>query len=571
MDRDKKIILFGAGQFGRMALKHFGQSSVYCFVDNNERLIGKRIYDIPVISFLQLKDIYHDYQIVISTTIKKALPIAVQLETAGITHYEIFSRITQGESTEQATEITIQNPLALNVEEKNRALMVTYIFPPMSGSGVFRSIKFVKYLPQCGWHPTVIASNSPEPGYSYKDESLLKEIPTGVPVIRIPDTFNTFQEGFTPEEEKQLLKFLEDIFQGSQEACALYKSFLESRIGIAELLVFPCPVLLWAYRTIQYIEANMSIYDFHVIYTTSAPYSTHLIGYYFKRKYGIPWVADYRDQWTGIPIASYDLSKPYGQLLFSLESILLQNADCNITVAPGMIEDYISRFQLPGEKIVSITNGYDEDDYVTFSVKAGQTNKFTINYSGLILGAGSIDAILISLQELVAEGQVDSEKVQFRIVGDARTEDPALMAQKYKLESIVVQTGYLAHSDAIRSNIEADLLLLLVGDEKKYQHIPTSKIYDYLRSGRPILALAPPDGVVDQILCETGHGRAFVSTQIPEIKAMILQEYQKWDRGEDREFLCSPLIKQFERKCLTEKLVQIFENVQHGSNEGERE
>ena len=563
MDHDKKIILFGAGQIGKMALRYFGQDEVHCFVDNNEKLVGKKIHNVPVISFLRLKEIYKDYQIVISVDANNAFSLAAQLEEAGIMQYEMFLKKLQTGSEKQSAEITVQNQPALGWEGKNRVLMVAYYFPPLSGSGVFRSIKYAKYLPQLGWHPTVIATSHPRPAWNYRDESLIKEIPADVPVIRIPDPIGTFQENFTPEQEKQLLEFLENILQESKEAHALYTSFLKSKVDVAKLLVFPCSALLWAYRTVRYIEATMNIHDFRLIYTTSDPYSTHLVGRYLKHKYGIPWIADYRDQWTGDPTKSFDPDKPYDQLFFFLESILLRNADCNITAGvSGIIEDYISRFQLPEEKIVSITNGYDEEDFAPFGTGAGQTDRFIINYSGVTYGGRNIDPILISLQELIAEGQIDSGKIQLRFVGDALENVPERIAKKYNLESIIVQTGYLTHSEAIRSNIEANLLLHLVGDDERYRHVLTGKIFDYLRSGRPILSLAPLGGDADQLLRATGHGKAFAGTQIPEIKAMILEEYQKWERGEDREFLSSPLIKQFERKYLTGKLVEVFESIQ---------
>lgn len=562
MDHDKKIILFGAGQIGRKALRYFGRSRVYCFADNNEKLAGQKIYDIPVISFLQLKEVYKDYRIVISADIEKTLSIAAQFEVAGIKQYDFFLKILQMGSEEQTAEIAVQNQSALNLEDKNRVLMIAYCFPPLSGSGVFRSIKFAKYLPQYGWYPTVIAAGHPRPDWNYSDETLIKEIPESIPVIRIPDPVSTFQESFTAEVKKQLLDFLKNIFQESEEAYALYTSFLESKTDITKLFVFPCPALLWAYKTVQYVEATMNIHDFRVIYTTSDPYSAPLVGLYFKHKYGIPWVSDYRDQWTGDPTRSFDPSKPYDKLLFFLESILLWNADCSITPSiSGAIEDYVSRFHIPKEKIVSIANGYDEEDFAPFSAKAGRSDKFIINYSGILHVNRNIDAILVSLQELIAEGQIDLAKIQFRIVGDAREYAPETLAQKYNLESIIIQTGYITHSEAIQSNIDANLLLLLVGDEERYRHVSSGKIFDYLRCGRPILALAPSGGVVDQLLRETGHGKTFVSTQISEIKAMILQEYKKWERGEDGEFLCSPLIKQFERKHLTGKLAQIFDNL----------
>ncbi len=100
MDSSKKIILFGAGTYGRKALEYFGPERVYCFADNNESLAGTLIEGIPVISFKKLTKIYADYQIVISTGSRIAVVLAQQLESAGIGEYSLFvhmvHKITKG-------------------------------------------------------------------------------------------------------------------------------------------------------------------------------------------------------------------------------------------------------------------------------------------------------------------------------------------------------------------------------------------------------------------------------------------------------------------------------------------
>ena len=133
----------------------------------------------------------------------------------------------------------------------------------------------------------------------------------------------------------------------------------------------------------------------------------------------------------------------------------------------------------------------------------------------------------------------------------------------YNLETIILQKGRVSHHEALSSNINSNLLILLIGDEDKYKRVYTGKFFDYLRSGIPILALAPKDGAVDKILKETGHGKAFLSTQTQEIKQMILDEYLKWKNNEGKERLYSPAIKRFERKYLTSKLADIFNKVAH--------
>lgn len=100
MDYTKKIILFGAGDFGRKALEHFGRDRVYCFIDNNKANVGKTVEGVPVMSFEHLVQVARDYQIVISVAAKTAVILANQLEEAGVHEYSLFiemvDRVTKG-------------------------------------------------------------------------------------------------------------------------------------------------------------------------------------------------------------------------------------------------------------------------------------------------------------------------------------------------------------------------------------------------------------------------------------------------------------------------------------------
>lgn len=452
-------------------------------------------------------------------------------------------------------------------QKGGRVLMAAYYFPPLSGSGVFRSIKFAKYLPQFGWQPTVISTDRPPNGWNFADESQLKEIPDGMEVVRIPDGLSTGRETSLGSARVQaILDFLRDVLRYSPEADRIFYRMAQSKEGIVALLTFPCNALSWAYDTVQYIEENLDLEQYQVVYTTSGPSSAHLIGFYLKQKYGIPWVADYRDQWTFNPYgATYDPSNARQRLLFELESVLLHHADCNLTIEKSLIQSYTQQFQIPKEKIVSITNGYDEADFSSLPTQKS-TQKFIINYSGLLYTQQrSIAPVLKALQQLGSERKLDLSKVEFRIVGMAEQGNIEVVKQ-YGLEEIIVQTGYVSHQTALEYNLNADLLLLLVGDEAQFKPIYTGKFFDYLRSGRPILALAPKNGAVDRVLRETGHGEAHLSTQISEIKKMILREYQAWQNGKAAKQLCSPKIQQFERKALTGQLANVLSSVVSSHN-----
>ena len=133
--------------------------------------------------------------------------------------------------------------------------------------------------------------------------------------------------------------------------------------------------------------------------------------------------------------------------------------------------------------------------------------------------------------------------------------------EKLGLSGILEQSGYVSHEEALQANLESDLLLLLVGDEDRFKPVYTGKVFDYLRSGKPVLALGPEEGAVDHLLSATGHGKTFLSTQISEIKEMILAEYEKWLNAECNTYFVSPAIKAHERKYLTMKLADVFHRV----------
>lgn len=451
----------------------------------------------------------------------------------------------------------------LKEQKGGRVLMAAYFFPPLSGSGVFRSIKFAKYLPQFGWEPTVISTDQPPNGWNFADDSQLKEVPAEMQVVRIPDRISTGRENvINVGRMERILNFLHGALRFSPEAERIYSQAVQDRDGIMRLLTFPCTALSWAYDVIQYIEKNMEVGEFQVVYTTSGPYSAHLIGFYLQQKYGIPWVADYRDPWTfNAYTADYDPSNEKARLLYELEKVLLHQADCNLTIGDSFIPSYVEHFQLPQEKMVSITNGYDEDDFAVLQIPQTRTDKFTINYSGLLYSEQrSIAPVLEAIHQLMEEKEIDLSKVRFRFIGEAET-GKIEEAGKYGLESIIDFKGYLSHQEALQANLDANLLLLLVGDEPKFKSVYTGKLFEYLRSGRPILALAPEGSVVDEALRESGHGEAYLSTQLSEIRAVILREYRKWEQGEVPELLHSPAIERFERRALTERLSEVLSAV----------
>nr|WP_325178856.1 glycosyltransferase [uncultured Oscillibacter sp.] len=92
-DPDRKLILFGAGFYGKEAVKYFGKERVQYFVDNNSALHGTMKEDVRVISFEELKEVHESYEIVISASSQITIALAQQLEASGIKRYLLFLNI----------------------------------------------------------------------------------------------------------------------------------------------------------------------------------------------------------------------------------------------------------------------------------------------------------------------------------------------------------------------------------------------------------------------------------------------------------------------------------------------
>ena len=444
-----------------------------------------------------------------------------------------------------------------------KVLMIAYYFPPLAGSGVFRSLKLAKYLPENQWQPTVIAAEKPPLTWNFADDSLLQEIPETIQVHRLSDPVGDSPQGIELSGDmiNKLVEFLSTIFFGDSIAIPILRQLSQSQETMRTLLMFPDMTLLWAYQVVQYIERNMDLQEFDLLYTTTGPHASHLVGYYLKQKYNIPWVADFRDEWVNNPYGSIDIhNNPYHKLIYCLEKRIVTQASHTISVSNTIIQNYIDTYGIKPQQISSITNAYDEEDFVPIVQKTDPNDRFTIVYSGLLYGKHrDIAPLLQAMQELIQEGRVVAEKLLFRIIGmDAKDSSLAEVALSYGLEGNLEALGYRGHRETLQLSTDADLLFTLNGSDNKFRGYHSGKIFEYLRCNRPLLAFAPYDGEVDLLLSNTGHGTCVIEKEIEKIKNLLLEQYTHWQESKVRSYLSHENIYLYERRFLAKHFADIF-------------
>lgn len=424
-----------------------------------------------------------------------------------------------------------------------KILVITYYWPPSGGAGVQRWLKFVKYLPEYGYEPVVLTVDEESASYAQIDQSLAEEVDPRIKVIRTPsfEPYNLYLKlsgkkeipfgGFTNEGS---VSFLQKIFR-----------FIRGNLFI------PDPRKGWNRYALKAAKKIIDQEKIEVVITTGPPHSTHLIGYHLKKSRGIKWIADFRDPWTDIyyykDLSHTLLAKRYD---LKLERKVLNSCDKVITVGYELKKLLESKIQGSAkDKVQVITNGYDAADFKRPEIAPSE--KFYITYAGTISSYYRMEGFIAALADLPEEMR---KQICIRFVGNISPVVNDLFA-KAGLDSQLELTGYVTHDVSISYLFQAGALLLLIPDVSENKGILTGKFFEYLATGKPILAIGPTDGDVAEILKESGAGAIYSYDDAPAIKEYIISLFENKKEGIRAEMA----IEKYSRRSLTGVLAGIID------------
>ncbi len=412
-----------------------------------------------------------------------------------------------------------------------KVLIIANQFPPMGGSGVQRSVKFVKHLRSFGYEPVVFTRKTGN--MQLKDESLLKDIPDGVEVIR------TKPYDFT--EWKSVFRIPGKV------------------IGLK--LMIPDSARLWMIMSRKTAARAVIDNNIDIVYTTSAPYSDHLLGLYLKKKFpNITWVVDFRDEWTNNP---YTLDNPHNKFRTKkekkMELEVLKTADALITNTPVMRRNFVENNGLDGSNFFVIPNGYDIEDFAGFDLTKPVNEKFTLTYTGALYGRRKPDTFFEALKQLISEKKIDGKKICVKLIGNYHKDKLQSLIDKYYLTEQIEIVGYVPHKECIRQQLASDALVLIEGTGRGSDAFYTGKIFEYMNTGRPVLAVLPENGAAAELVRRTKIGVVAHTDNVDDIKNNIFDYYKKWteNRLDFEPERCE--IERYERKELTGQLAGVFD------------
>jgi glycosyltransferase involved in cell wall biosynthesis len=371
-----------------------------------------------------------------------------------------------------------------------RVLVLAYVFPPLGGGGVHRTLKHMKYLPRHGYRSLVVTAHGR--WYPPRDESLLDEVPGGTHVVAAPELplARVRALALNPLHRLRLTRAL--AFIGWPDAYAGW-----------------IPGALWcAVRTARRHRPA-------VVYSTSPPVSAHVVALIASRALRVPWVADFRDGWTLNPQRE-DAPRLLRRANAWLEDAIVQRAT-RLVVADETIE------LRGGRDPALIQNGVDAEDIT--DAAAADHSQFRLTYAGTLYGARSGEPVFAALDRLIASGEIDPHRFELRLVGS----DFRGPAAGSALDALPVEsTGYVDHRHAVAEMASSDALLL-------YQPSgwpgASGKLYEYLATGRPILCVAAADSVPSRLVRELDAGECASPDDPDAVEAAIMTMYRRWLDG----------------------------------------
>lgn len=413
-----------------------------------------------------------------------------------------------------------------------KVLMIAYQFPPMGGPGVQRTTKFVKFINEFGWEPIVFTRDVGN--MDIKDDTLLTDVPQNTKIVRTKHYDLT-------------------------ELPGVFKLFGKV---ISRKVLIPDGERLWQLFSVKKAIEIIEKEKIDLIYSTSYPYSDHLLALELKKKFpDIPWVSDFRDEWCSNP---YLLDNPHYKMRMNIEKNMeknvLTNSDYVITNTPIMRDNFVKEYPFSKDKFFVIPNGFDKDDFKGLTKNKTSNEKFTITYTGSFYGRRKPDVFFEAISDLIMDNIISKDEISIKLIGNYIVSKLNAMIDNNNLQGIVEVLPYMEHKQSIGQLLKSDTLLLIIGQGPGAEAFYTGKVFEYMFTGQPILALVPEKGVAADVIRETNTGYVSDSRDKDKIKENITLLYKGW---KNKSLKLNPdweKINRFDRKELTKELVHIFNN-----------
>ncbi len=409
-----------------------------------------------------------------------------------------------------------------------RLLLLAYFYPPFGGAGVQRALKLSRFAEELGWQVDVVSATPAAD--ELQDPSLLAEVPKATAVDR-------------PAVPR-----------------------LPKALGPLRRLQQPDIYRAWAGPALAAAEARLASGGYAAVMSTSLPYTSHWVALQLRRRHALPWVADLRDPWTDNRfLRHYQGGGLYARWRRRVDGALERDvyAGCDLlTMTAEPLRSLLAaRHGVAADKALLVRNGYDEDDFVDTPScgDAGSSppvgRPFEVLFAGSIYQGYTIEPAFCAL-ELLLERAPDTP-LRLCLHTQAGAWLDAHLPRFPRVAARSVRGQRLAHRDIIARYQQADLLILSALDDLS---IP-GKLFEYMRSGRPVLAFVERGAEADALLRQTGCGDGVPASDVEAGVAALQAHIDAWQRGVPRNRPDPLAVAAFERRTQFRRLFEAVDRL----------
>jgi len=432
-------------------------------------------------------------------------------------------------------------------------LFIAWGFPPMAGPTEYRCLRFVCHLAANGWKVDVLTVKHVK-RLDYYDEKLINLIPSGVTVHRVsPGPLELFA---VPGREKRRQILRERISAGLGEPRLSIRDYFRrviSTLHHAFIVPLRIPDLTseWVLFAIWAAHHLLKIKSYDLVVSFSNPVSSHVVGFFIKKLYGLPWIGDFSD-----PFAfSTSSLRPSCRILIDkwIEWLWLSSLDAIIFPTDELGNSYLKWYpplKSHKEKIHVIPYGFAEEQYKL--VEPEYSEMFRLVYTGTFY-----PSIRNPVEFFLSLESLKNLPIEVLIAGSLAPEYQELIAKK-RLQNMVRYIGFQPRERVVALQKGASALILL-GNRGGVQ-LP-GKIFDYFAAQRPIFMIQNDTYDIAAKMIQEKRRGLIVRNDRKSIADGIRFLFQLWIEGGINDEYCLDPLYDFSWDAQSHKFQLVLEKI----------
>ena len=431
-----------------------------------------------------------------------------------------------------------------------KVLFITYYWPPAGGIAVHRNLKFVKYLREFGYEPIVHTAEGAE--YPVLDEVNFKDVPENLEVIKtkIWEPFNLFK--FITGKKKD--ERIHNVFLEEEKPTLAHKL----GIWIRGNIFIPDARKFWIRPSVNHLKKYLNENKVDLLFTNGPPQTNHMIAYKLKRKFAIPWHADFQDPWTQVDYFPQLMLNPISLKIHQMmEQRVFKFAD-KVTICSDTWKKDLE--SIGAKNVGVIVWGYDEDDFQNVNIPL--SNKFKLSHYGSLGPDRNAKILWKALSVLKKENPSFANDLEIELagfIGHAILDE----FKSLDLHENLKLLQHISRKETIEKMFSSQVLLLILNDMPNVNGRLPGKLFEYLATRRPILVIGPKESDASKIVHGVNAGLTCEFNDLENTIDTVKLLYQKFKDGT----LTSNKndISQYSNRNLTKKLAQYFDEILKGS------